>query len=170
VFRQAVIFYEATQSAPGGEMETSRSKTLWTRIVMRQAMAIAEEIKADAILFYMDSTKDISPFLNFKSDINTADVRESLKEFSAIDGAFLIRGDGVVLAAGRHLNVVYQGPGLPQGLGTRHAAGAAITGVTNSIAMVISESTGKVTLFRNGQSITTIDRGIVPVRPGPLVD
>ena len=114
-----------------------------------------------------------NPFQGYPEEsrnINAADVRESLKEFSAIDGAFIIRGDGVVLAAGRHLNVVYQGPGLPQGLGTRHAAGAAITGVTSSIAMVISESTGKVTLFRNGQSITTIDRGIVSARSGPRAD
>jgi DNA integrity scanning protein DisA with diadenylate cyclase activity len=92
-------------------------------------------------------------------NINEPQVRESLKEFSSIDGAFVIRDDGVVLAAGRYLNVGYHGEALPQGLGTRHAAAAAITQVTESIAFTISESTGKVTIFRGGKILTEIEKG-----------
>jgi diadenylate cyclase len=92
-------------------------------------------------------------------NINEPQVRESLKEFSSIDGAFVIRDDGVVLAAGRYLNVGYHGEALPQGLGTRHAAAAAITQVTDSIAFTISESTGKVTIFRGGKILTEIEKG-----------
>jgi diadenylate cyclase len=91
-------------------------------------------------------------------NINEPQVQESLKEFSSIDGAFVIREDGVVLAAGRYLNVGYHGEALPQGLGTRHAAAAAITQVTNAVALAISESTGKVTLFKGGKILTEIEK------------
>jgi DNA integrity scanning protein DisA with diadenylate cyclase activity len=95
-------------------------------------------------------------------NINEPQLRESLKEFSSIDGAFIIREDGVVLAAGRYLNVGYHGEALPQGLGTRHAAAAAITQVTDSIALTISESTGKVTVFRGGKILTEIEKAQPP--------
>jgi diadenylate cyclase len=91
-------------------------------------------------------------------NINQSQVKESLKEFSSIDGAFVIREDGVVLAAGRYLNAGYHGEALPQGLGTRHAAAAAITQTTNSVAFAISESTGRVTIFRGGKILTVIEK------------
>lgn len=100
-------------------------------------------------------------------NLNQPQVKESLKEFSSIDGAFVIREDGVVLAAGRYLNVSYYGEALPQGLGTRHAAAAAITQATNSVAFVISESTGKVTVFRGGKILTVIEKA--PPFPGTKV-
>jgi len=96
-------------------------------------------------------------------NIHSPQVRESLKEFSSIDGAFVIREDGVVLAAGRYLNVGYHGEALPQGLGTRHASAAAITQATKSVALTISESTGKVTLFKDGKILTEIEK--VPPTP-----
>ena len=91
-------------------------------------------------------------------NINQPQVKESLKEFASIDGAFVIREDGVVLAAGRYLNAGYHGEALPQGLGTRHAAAAAITQATDSVAFAISESTGRVTLFRGGKILTVIEK------------
>ncbi|MBN2033710.1 MAG: diadenylate cyclase [Deltaproteobacteria bacterium] len=91
-------------------------------------------------------------------NINQPQLKESLKEFSSIDGAFVIREDGVVLAAGRYLNAAYHGEALPQGLGTRHTAAAAITQVTDSVAFVISESTGRVTIFRGGKILTVIEK------------
>lgn len=100
-------------------------------------------------------------------NINAPQVRESLKEFSSIDGAFVIREDGVVLAAGRYLNVGYHGEALPQGLGTRHAAAAAITQATNAVALTISESTGKVTLFKGGKILTEIEKA--PPIPGKAI-
>jgi len=39
---------------------------------------------------------------------------------------------------------------LPSGLGSRHAAAAAISVATNCISIVVSSSTGQVTLFRRG--------------------
>ena len=91
-------------------------------------------------------------------NINNDMVRESIKEFASIDGAFVIRDDGVVLAAGRYLNVAFPDIKLPQGLGARHAAAAAITNATDSVAITISESTGKVTVFKEGKILTEIER------------
>lgn len=106
-----------------------------------------------------------NPFHGHPEDvlhISKPEVRETLKEFSSIDGAFVIRDDGVVLAAGRYLNAAYHGEPMPQGLGARHASAAAITGVTNSIALVVSESSGRVTVFRGGRIITTIEKAVPP--------
>jgi DNA integrity scanning protein DisA with diadenylate cyclase activity len=45
---------------------------------------------------------------------------------------------------------------LPAGLGTRHAAAAAITGSTSSVAFAISQSTRTVTVFKSGRILTQI--------------
>ncbi len=85
-------------------------------------------------------------------------LKDTIKEFSALDGAFVIRDDGVIMAAGRHLNAVLEEESLPQGLGARHAAAAGMTDVTNSTAIVVSESTGTVRIFRNGKIFMEIEK------------
>jgi diadenylate cyclase len=104
----------------------------------------------------------INPFHGYPEDErNILDPRleETIKEFSAIDGAFIIRGDGVILSAGRYL--VPQGKPeepLPQGLGARHEAAAGITVNTDAIALSVSQSTGTVSIFRHGQLMTDIQK------------
>ena len=100
-----------------------------------------------------------------KRSIFNPEARETVKELSSIDGAFLVREDGVVLAAGRHLNVASTHEDFPRGWGARHAAAAAITEVTKATAITISESTGMVSIFKNGKVVTTIERPRVKVRP-----
>jgi DNA integrity scanning protein DisA with diadenylate cyclase activity len=90
--------------------------------------------------------------------IHDVQLRETIKEFSVIDGAFVIRGDGVLVTAGRHLNAALEGGNLPQGLGSRHVAAAGITSLTDAIAIVISESTGSVRIFREGRVFMEIER------------
>ncbi|MFQ5912779.1 MAG: DNA integrity scanning protein DisA nucleotide-binding domain protein [Nitrospinota bacterium] len=85
-------------------------------------------------------------------------LRETVKGFSSLDGAIVIRKDGVLVAAGRHLNAAYNGDALPPGLGARHAAAAAITAVTKSLALTVSESTGTVTVFRGGKVMMALER------------
>ena len=76
-----------------------------------------------------------------------------------MDGAFVIREDGVLVTAGRYLNVtVGDEHELPKGLGARHAAAAGITSMTNAIAIVLSESTGDVRLFRHGTMVMEIEK------------
>lgn len=103
----------------------------------------------------------INPFQGYSDEersIFNPQMQKTVKEFSTIDGAFVLRSDGVVLCAGRHLNTAYQGEDLPHGLGSRHMAAAAITGFTDAAAIAISESTGTVTVFKGGKIFTEIER------------
>jgi DNA integrity scanning protein DisA with diadenylate cyclase activity len=83
---------------------------------------------------------------------------ETIKEFAALDGAFVVRGDGVVLTAGTQLVPTAPYSPLPGGLGTRHAAAAGITAATDAVALCVSQSTGTVTVFRSGKLITDLHR------------
>jgi DNA integrity scanning protein DisA with diadenylate cyclase activity len=110
----------------------------------------------------MSSQIVINPFAGVsENERNILDpgLKEVLREFASIDGAFVIREDGVVLAAGRHLNVSAETAELPLGLGARHRSAAGITALTNAIAVVISESTGDVRIFSQGRMFMEIERG-----------
>jgi hypothetical protein len=85
-------------------------------------------------------------------------VEETIKEFSALDGAFVVRDDGVVLSAGTQLVPTGTHPPLPGGLGTRHAAAAGITASTEALAVCVSQSTGTVSIFRSGRLVTSLQR------------
>ncbi len=95
----------------------------------------------------------LNPFYGYKEEdrnILNPFMDETVKEFSSIDGAFIIRGDGVVESAGSLLQATDSTHVLPSGLGTRHAAAAAISVAANCISIVVSSSTAQVTLFRRG--------------------
>ena len=100
-----------------------------------------------------------NPFLGYpESERNVFDpkVQESIKELSLIDGAFIIRNDGVVISAGRFLHAG-AGKSTPiKGLGARHAAAAAISLHTNAIAVTVSESTGTVRIFSGGKAVRSV--------------
>ncbi len=85
-------------------------------------------------------------------------VEETVKEFAALDGAFVVRDDGVVLAAGLQLVPSAPHPPLPGGLGTRHSAAAGITVSTAAVAVCVSQSTGTVTVFKSGRLVTDLQR------------
>jgi DNA integrity scanning protein DisA with diadenylate cyclase activity len=108
----------------------------------------------------------INPFQGLpEEERNVMDPRitEALKNFSVLDGAFVIREDGVVLAAGRYLQS--KADTVTQlGLGARHAAAAAITGSTRAISVTVSQSTGTVRVFKNGESV--LELGQVARRMG----
>jgi diadenylate cyclase len=95
----------------------------------------------------------LNPFFGYKEEdrnILNPFMDETVKEFSSIDGAFIIRGDGVVESAGSLIQATDSTHELPSGLGSRHAAAAAISVKANCISIVVSSSTGQVTLFRRG--------------------
>jgi DNA integrity scanning protein DisA with diadenylate cyclase activity len=104
----------------------------------------------------------INPFHGYpEAERNILDPRleETIKEFSAIDGAFVVRGDGVIQAAGRYLaprGKLEQA--LPHGLGTRHEAAASITAMSGAVALCISQSTGTVSIFKGGRLVTDIPK------------
>lgn len=80
-------------------------------------------------------------------------IREAVKTFSALDGAFIIREDGVALAAGRYLLSMSREVKLPMGLGARHTAAASITAESKSISITVSQTTGAVRVFREGEIV-----------------
>ncbi len=83
---------------------------------------------------------------------------ETVREFAAMDGAFVIGPNGVVESAGTYLDAPARKVRLPLGLGARHSAAAAITATTDAIAVVVSESSGAVTVFQAGKTILTLDK------------
>lgn len=101
----------------------------------------------------------INPFLGYTEEernILNPELLETIKELSAIDGAFVIKDNGAIVTAGRHLNAAIESKDFPQGLGSRHIAAAGITDVTHAIAIVLSESTGNVSVFKNGKIFVSI--------------
>jgi DNA integrity scanning protein DisA with diadenylate cyclase activity/mannitol/fructose-specific phosphotransferase system IIA component (Ntr-type) len=95
----------------------------------------------------------LNPFYGYKEEdrnILNPFMDETIKEYSSLDGAFVIRGDGVVESAGSLVQASDVEHSLPSGLGSRHAAAAAISFSTGCVSIVVSSSTGQVTLFRRG--------------------
>lgn len=84
--------------------------------------------------------------------------RRALREFSGMDGAFVVRADGVVVAGGRHLHAVAPRTAVPAGLGTRHRAAAGITEETDAIAFAVSQTSGDVRVFSRGAVVLSISR------------
>lgn len=103
----------------------------------------------------------MNPFKGYPEDArNILDeaVHETIKEFSLLDGAFIVREDGVVMGAGIHLDAALKEEGLMPGLGCRHMAAAGITDLTEAAAVTISGSTGIVRIFRKGKIILELER------------
>jgi len=105
----------------------------------------------------------INPFKGYSDDeknILNPTLKETIREFSALDGAFVISRDGLVLTAGRYLGAASDEATLPRGLGSRHIAASGITALTQAVAIVISESTGDVRIFKNGKILMEIEKPI----------
>ncbi len=105
----------------------------------------------------------MNPFSGYSEDernILNPELEETIKEFAAIDGAFIIKSNGVIVTAGRHLSAALESKDFPPGLGSRHIAAAGITNVTRAVAMVISESSGNVSVFKNGKLFVTIEKPV----------
>ena len=94
-----------------------------------------------------------------KSHVHVGDpiVNVMLKEFSRLDGAFVISDSGKIVSAYRYLEPSAEGVDIPKGLGARHMAGGAITRDTNAISIVLSESDGIVRAFKAGEILLEVD-------------
>ncbi|MFB6269852.1 MAG: diadenylate cyclase DacZ [Halobacterium sp.] len=94
-----------------------------------------------------------------KSHVHVGDpiVNVMLKEFSRLDGAFVISDSGKIVSAYRYLEPGAEGTDIPKGLGTRHMAAGAITRDTSAVAIVLSESDGLVRAFKSGELVLELD-------------
>ena len=145
--------------------------------VLERVIAVATELAVEGregrpvgCLFVVGDTEAVeklskplilNPFYGYKEEdrnILNPFMDETIKEFSSIDGAFIIRGDGVVRSAGTLLQATDLEHALPSGLGSRHAAAAAISVATQCISIVVSSSTAQVTIFRRGVLLTLTEK------------
>ncbi len=151
--------------------------------VIERVLAIATELAVEGreghpvgCLFALGNSEKISeytkplilnPFFGYKDEdrnILNPFMDETVKELSSIDGAFIIRGDGVLISAGSLIHAPDYNHNLPSGLGSRHAAAASITQAVDCLCVVVSGSTGQVTLFRRGEMLPLIEKTLVPTR------
>jgi DNA integrity scanning protein DisA with diadenylate cyclase activity len=103
-----------------------------------------------------------NPFQNLEPErrslLNPA-IYEMVVELAKLDGAFVARGDGFVQTAGAYLAVGSVEVRLPQGLGARHLAAAAITAVTHATAVVVSATDGNVRVYSHGELVLQVEPG-----------
>jgi diadenylate cyclase len=108
----------------------------------------------------MSRPMNFNPFRGYSDDerdVRDPAVREQLKDIAQLEGAILIRRDGVAVAACMRIEAPDKGITLSMGLGTRHAAAAAVSKCTKAVAVAVSQSSGSVRLFQNGMVVLHIE-------------
>jgi diadenylate cyclase len=90
--------------------------------------------------------------------IHNPDFLETLRELAAMDGAFVVNRRGIVDSAGTYLDAPVGQGRLRPGLGARHAAALAITTVTDATAIVISASSGTVSVYDGGETALELEQ------------
>jgi diadenylate cyclase len=103
----------------------------------------------------------LNPFQGYpEKSRNILDQRmtETIREYAQLDGAILVRGNGVIESAGTRL-IASSRHSVEAGLGARHAAAAGITDATRSVALTVSESDGTVRIWRAGKMVASLEPG-----------
>jgi diadenylate cyclase len=113
----------------------------------RKVMSMARSINFNPFRGYSDKERDI----------RDRKVREQVKDIAQLEGAIIIRRDGVAEAACMYIDVLAEGITLSKGLGSRHWAAAAISQKTNAIAVAVSQSSGAVRIFQDGEIVLRIE-------------
>lgn len=90
-------------------------------------------------------------------------VREGIKEIAQMDGAFIISPDSTIMAAAQYVDASADGLTMTKGLGARHWAAAAISRKTNAVAVTVSQSSGTVRIFQNGEVMLRIEPFRMPM-------
>ena len=108
----------------------------------------------------MSQPINFNPFRGYSKeerDLRDRRVREQIKDIAQLDGAILIDRDAIAVAACLHLNVPTEGVSVSKGFGSRHRAAAAISRKTSAVAVCVSQSSGTVRLFQNGEVVLHIE-------------
>lgn len=90
-------------------------------------------------------------------NLNDPRVREDIKEIAQMDGAFVVSPEAIVEKSRQIVEVNHASLTLSKGLGARHWAAAAISQITSAIAIVVSQSSGTVRIFQNGETVLRIE-------------
>ncbi len=108
----------------------------------------------------MSHAINFNPFRGYapsERDVRDPKVREQIKDLAQLDGAIIIRRDGVAEAACMVIDATAEGITLSKGLGSRHWAAAAISRRTRAVAIAVSQSSGTVRIFQNGEVVLRIE-------------
>ncbi|MBX7103208.1 MAG: diadenylate cyclase [Gemmataceae bacterium] len=142
------------------------------RLVVDLATEIGREGRENkpvGALFVVGDTKKVlsmcrpinfNPFRGYNTeerDLRDRRVREQIKDLAQLDGAILVGRDGVAVAGCMYIDVPAEGITLSKGLGSRHWTAAAVSRKTQAIAVVVSQSSGTVRIFQNGQVVLHIE-------------
>lgn len=95
-------------------------------------------------------------------NIHNPELLETMREFAAMDGVFVVSASGTVESAATYLDAPVRRAKLRSGHGARHASALAITAETSASAVVLSSSSGMVTVFHGGKIILELEK------PAPL--
>jgi DNA integrity scanning protein DisA with diadenylate cyclase activity len=108
----------------------------------------------------MSRPLNFNPFRGYNKeerDVRDRKVREQIKDLAQLEGAIIIRRDGVAEAACMYIDAPAEGITLSKGLGTRHWAAAAISRKTKAVAVAVSQSSGAVRIFQDGELVLHIE-------------
>ena len=132
------------------------------------------EGKPIGTVFVLGDPKELEPYLRqlvlnpcrghrkAQRNIHNRRLLETLREFAAMDGGFVVSKGGAVESAATYFDAPVRRARLRKGHGARHAAALAITAETSASAVVLSSSSGMVTVFHGGKIILELER------PAPL--
>ncbi|HNL85801.1 MAG TPA: diadenylate cyclase, partial [Methanoregulaceae archaeon] len=135
-----LVFHAALQLGRGGR----EAKKIGTSFVIGDAAKVMVHSRQSSINAFEGKDRG-------QRMIQDRGVIENIKNLALLDGAFVIDGSGFIHASSRHLLADITEIEIPEGFGTRHASVAAMTAITRSIGIVVSESGGTVTVFREGR-------------------
>jgi len=142
------------------------------RLVVDLATEIGREgreSKPVGTLFVVGDTKKVlnmsrplnfNPFRGYsreERDLRDRRVREAIKDLAQLEGAIVIGRDGIAVAGCIYLDVPAEGITLSKGLGSRHWSAAAISRKTEAIAVAVSQSSGTVRIFQDGEVVLHIE-------------
>ena len=162
----SIIISDLKQFTPVRTIDESseRVSAATLKAILNLALEIGREGregKKVGTAFIVGDTKEVlkrshqlilNPFEGYPEDVR--DIKnnahwETIKEFAQIDGVFIVNEKGVMISAGRYLDVDTKSVEL-EGLGGRHISASAITRDTQAIAITVSESGGTVRIFKDG--------------------
>jgi diadenylate cyclase len=118
-------------------IEIAREGREGRRIGTLFTLGNADAVLASSRALILDPLAGHAPAATHITDPN---LRGTVKELAQLDGAFVIAGDGTVVAACRYLDAPVENVALPLGLGSRHLAAASVSQKLDVITIVVSES------------------------------
>ena len=127
------------------------------------------EGKPIGTIFVLGETSEVAPYVRQlilnplqghpeeARSIHNPDLIETLRELAAMDGGFIIGTSGIVESAATYFDAPIGRIPLTAGLGARHAAALAITAATTATTVVISASSGVVSVYDAGGTVLTLE-------------